>query len=214
MKQISDGGWNYEIYAGDSSVGVVLVHEIFGLDDYIRDCAASLAKSGFTVAAVDLYRGKYEPNLEKSFTLRKTVDRPTLLDCMGRALEIVRKEGPAVVGSMGFCMGGGFALYSACHLDYRFAVDYYGTIEEAEDLRALGEKQVLLVEGLESERDMKWVRDLFVPSVAKYRIRTDMHFYPGAAHAFHRPDDDKHHPAAAKDAWEKTVRFISQFAKK
>ena len=212
MKKIRDGGWDYELYSGSSNVGILLIHEIFGLDDYIRDISKQLASAGFTVAAVDLYHGKYESNLEKSFALRGSVTRHVLLDCMIRGLEILKKEIKVepIVGAMGFCMGGGLALYSSCHLDLGFAIVYYGSIEETEDMKSL-KVPVLLIEGLESDRDMTWVREKFVPSVVKYKIRTDMHFYPRAGHAFHRPETERHNPEAAKDAWAKTLTFLSQF---
>jgi carboxymethylenebutenolidase len=216
MKKISDGGWDYEVFGGDSNVGVVLVHEIYGLDDYVRDVARELSGKGFTVAAVDLYHGRYDSNLEKSFALRNSVTRPVLLDCMGRGLELLKREiksDKVVVGSMGFCMGGGFALYSSCHLGFGFTVVYYGAVEEAEELKGIG-GPILLIEGLDSERDMTWVRDMFVPSIIKYKKRTDMHFYPNAGHAFHRPGTGRHNPEATKDAWVKTVEFISQFRRR
>ena len=45
-------------------MGVVLVHEIFGLDEYMDSVAARLSQTGTWVAAVDLYHGKYAANLE------------------------------------------------------------------------------------------------------------------------------------------------------
>lgn len=113
------------------------MHEIFGLDDCIPDAARNLADKGFTVAAVDLYQGKYEQNLEKCFALRTSVTRPILLDCMGRGLKILQndiKTNNPVIGAMGFCMGG-FSLYAACHLDFGFAVVYYGSIDEIDDMK-------------------------------------------------------------------------------
>jgi carboxymethylenebutenolidase len=213
MDKVTDGGWDYEVFKGDSNVGVVLVHEVFGLDDYIRDAAKALANLEFSVAAVDLYHGKYGRNLEESFALRSAVTRPILLDCMSRGMNVLQKvikSANSVVGAMGFCMGGGFSLYAACHLDFGFTVVYYGSIDEIDDVKNL-KGPVMLVEGLESERDMAWVKDKFVPSVAKYQTRTDMHFYPKAGHAFHRAGTSRHNAQAAKDAWNKTIAFISQF---
>jgi len=213
MKKISDGGWNYEVFEGTSNVGLILVHEVFGLDDYIRGVAKELSTNGVTVAAVDLFHGKYETDMEKAFALRASVTRPVLIDCMKRGLDILHKEiksGQAVIGTMGFCMGGGFALYAACHLDFGFTIVYYGSIEEIDDVKEL-KGPVLLIEGLDSDRDMNWVKESLVPAVIKYKKRTDMHFYPNAGHAFHRPGTPRHSEGATKDAWNKTLKFVSQF---
>ena len=58
-------GWEFWVHQGNSRVGLVLVHEIFGHDEYIESVASKLAEEGFSAAAVDLYRGEHASSLER-----------------------------------------------------------------------------------------------------------------------------------------------------
>lgn len=188
------------------------MHEILGLDSYVESVAARLAQSGFSVAAVDLYRGKYAASLEEGFKLRSALKEQEVLDALGSGLQLlVQRIGQhSKVGSTGFCMGGGFALLGACNLDMAFCVDYYGMVENVEQVRGLkGPIQLML--GSEDERVTPWAYQHLLPALTKYKKRVDVHLYPNAQHAFHRPNWQGHNAEAAKDAWGKTLSFISQF---
>lgn len=210
--KVAASGWDFHLHSGDSSVGVVLVHEVFGLDDYIESVAAQLAREGFWVAAVDLYRGRYAANLEEAFKLRSSLKEQEVLDALQSGLQALGEKigGKAKIGSMGFCMGGGFALLGACNLPMAFCVDYYGLIENAEQLKGIkGPIQLILAS--EDERVTPWAYQTLLPAATKYKKRVDVHLYPNAHHAFHRPNWERHDAEAAKDVWSKTLKFLSQF---
>jgi len=107
-------------------------------------------------------------------------------------------------------MGGGFALLGASGSDFAFCVDYYGLIEDAEKLKDVKGPIVVML-GSEDERVNPWVFQQLLPAATKHKKRVDVHLYPNARHAFHRPDWEGHDPQAAKDAWSKTLNFLSQF---
>lgn len=210
--KVTSGGWDFRLHPASSKVGVVLVHEIFGFDQYADSVAAQLAQAGFSVAAVDLYRGKLASSLEEGFKLRSTLKEQEVLEALGSGLQLlVQKIGQdAKVGSMGFCMGGGFALLGACNLNMAFCVDYYGMVENVEQVKgANGPVQLMLAS--EDERVTPWAYQHFLPAATRYKKRVDVHLYPNAQHAFHRPNWEGHNAEAAKDAWVKTLTFISQF---
>lgn len=135
------------MYRGSSKVGVVLVHEIFGFDEYIESVADRLSQDQFWTAAVDLYQGKHASNLEEGFKIRSSLKDTEVLEALqsGILLLAERIGGDAKIGSMGFCMGGGFALLGACNLNLSFCVDYYGLIEDTEQIKGLkGPVQIIL----------------------------------------------------------------------
>jgi carboxymethylenebutenolidase len=205
-------GWASWLHPGSSKVGVVLVHEIFGHDEYIETVAADLAKEGFWSAAIDLYRGKHASTLEEGFKLRSSLkpeDAASAVQAGSKVLETRIGEG-AKIGSMGFCMGGGFALLGACRLPLVFCVDYYGMIEGVDEVRnVVGPIQLYLAS--EDTRITPWAYEQFLPAATKYKKRVDLQLYPNAQHAFHRPNWEGYNPKAAKDAWLRTVRFLSEF---
>ena len=189
-------------------MGVVLVHEIFGLDDYMDSVAARLSGTGTWVAAVDLYHGKYAANLEEGFKLRSALKELEVLDALGSGLQLLRVKvgGKAKVGSMGFCMGGGIALLGACNLNMAFCVDYYGMIENVEQVNGVkGPIQLILAS--EDERVTPWAYQQFLPAATKYKKRVDVHLYPNAKHAFHRPNWEGHNAEATKMRGRKRLTF-------
>ena len=191
---------------------MIAIHEIFGYNPYIESVAQSLSRSGFTAAAIDIFRGKKATTLEEGFALRASVTRDVLSEGISKGVELIRKEtGAKRVGTLGFCMGGGLALQAACDLGLDFCVDFYGSIENEEDASKL-KGPVLLVLGSEDERVTPWALQRFLPAAVKHKKRVEMQLYPNAKHAFHRPGWEGHNPEAAKDAWDKTVRFLSQFS--
>lgn len=208
------GNWAYDLYPGKSKIGVVVVHEIFGLDHYAKSVGGQLASNGFWAAVVDMYRGKHAASLEEGFKLRQSLTEQDITGALKSGLELLRERigVGARVGSLGFCMGGGFALLGACNLGFDFCVDYYGLIENAEKVKGVN-GPIMVVLGSEDERVTPWVFQHLLPAAAKYKKRVDVHLYPNARHAFHRPDWEGHDSQAAKDAWEKTLAFLSQFSK-
>ena len=205
-------GWEFFITEGRAKVGVVLVHEIFGFDDYVKSVAVELAKSGYWAAAVDIYHGRKPSTLEEGMKIRESVSKDEVLSALRSGIQLLRNKigKNSKVGSMGFCMGGGFALLGACNLDFDFCIDYYGMIQNVEEVAGLkGPVQLML--GSEDERVNPWAYQSFLPAANKLRKRVDVHLYPNARHAFHRPNWPGHNPGAAKDSWSKTLSFLSSF---
>jgi carboxymethylenebutenolidase len=212
MSIVQHDGWGFFLANGESDVGMILVHPIYGLDDYIKSVAAKLAAAGFSVAAVDLFRGKTAVNLQEGMKLREAVTRAELVSAFESGVSLLRDHGGAnmKVGSMGFCMGGGFALQGACDLGLNFCVDFYGMIANVEDVKGI-KGPVLLILGGDDERITPWASQTFLPSAVKNKKRVDVHLYPNAGHAFHTPGWEGYNPEAAEDAWKKTLLFLSQF---
>jgi len=212
MNVVRFGGWDFFFQRGRGRVGVVLIHEVFGLNDYIKSVAVELAQNGVWTAAIDLFGGKTAATLEEGFKLRDAVGRDDLLNGLESGRRLLESEigGGAVIGCMGFCMGGGFALLAACNIDFSFCIDYYGKIDDVSEVKGVG-GPIQLILGSEDKMVTPWAYQSFMPAAVEFKKRVDVHLYPNAYHAFHRPGWEGHNPEAAKDAWEKTLLFLGKF---
>ena len=200
-----------------AGLGVVVIQEWWGLVDHIVDVCDRLSAEGFTALAPDLYHGKTVPNREpdEAAKAEMALDLERAARDLSGAVDFlqahpsVRGHGVAVVG---FCMGGGLALWLATLRPdaVRAVVPFYGIAPNGSepDWSAL----TAAVEGHYAEHD-----DLADPeSVAAFEAQlralgkeVQVFSYPGTRHAFFndtRPevyDED-----AARQAWVRTLEFL------
>ena len=207
---------------GTGKLGVVFFHDITGLDPVNLAFADKLAQEGIWVAAVDLFRGHLVKDVQEGMALRQKLTPDELTNAARFGLARLQKEmgAGAVIGTMGFCMGGGVALHGACHAEFAFVVDYYGMIANVDDVAAL-RGPVLLILASEDDRINPWAYGQLLPKMDEHRKRLHVELYPAVAHPFHRPDwivtpfsgaksyDEK----AAGDAWARAVAFIREQAR-
>ncbi len=210
------GGYLAPAHEG-AGLGLIVVQEWWGLVDHIVDVCDRFSAEGFTALAPDLYHGKTVPNREPDEAAKALM----ALDLDGAARDLsggvdflqahdaVRGHGVAVVG---FCTGGGLALWLATLRSdaVRAAVPFYGIAPNGKepDWSAL----TAAVEGHYAEHDDMASPDAVAEFEAKLtelgkevRIFT----YPGTSNAFFndtRPeiyDED-----AARQAWVRTLEFL------
>jgi carboxymethylenebutenolidase len=121
-----------------------------------------------------------------------------------RTLPFVR---PDRIGSIGFCFGGGLSANLACETSLRGCVIFYGeNPSPIERVRKI-DGPVL---GLYGGEDVRITANLdqLVKAMAEYKKDFEMRIYPGAPHAFFNDTNGTtYREAAAKDAWERVVRF-------
>jgi len=210
--------WPIQVRKGTTDAGVVLVHDITGLDRQNLAFADQLAAEGFWVAAVDLFRGKVAANVQEGMALRQALTPEQIRDALRAGYERLRKENPrARIGSMGFCMGGGAALEGACAVPFAFCVDYYGMCSDAELVKGV-QGPVLLILASEDDRINPWAYSQLLPKLDEHRKAFQVVCYPATVHPFHRPDWEvtpwgglkAYDKAAATDAWARAVRFIRE----
>ena len=117
------------------------------------------------------------------------------------------------IGSVGFCFGGGMSINLACHAKLSACVVFYGENPTPIDLVRNIEGPVLGLYGGEDER-IDATLDQLVRAMVQYKKDFEMRIYPGAAHAFFN-DTSKvtYNPGAAKDAWDRVLRFYSRTLK-
>ncbi len=191
--------------------GVVVIHEWWGLNDYIKQSAALLAGQGYRVLAVDLYGGKVATTPVEAQEYRSSLTREESDANLKAAVEYLKRQGASKVASLGWCFGGGKSLelaLSGVPLDA--TVIYYGNlVTDQEALRRI-DWPVLGIFG---------AKDLVVPVESVYAFEEalkalgkthSINIYPDVGHAFANPSGQNYAPEATKDAWEKTLRFLDE----
>lgn len=195
--------------------GVIVIQEWWGLVDHIKGVADRFAAEGFFALTPDLYHGEKTTNPDDAGRLMMAlnIDR-AVRDLAGCIEYLVQLEGvsPGKVGTVGFCMGGQLALAAACKSTKVGAcADFYGVHPSITlDFSTL-EAPVL---GIFAENDG------FVNPEAVRKLEHDIqsagkrclfHTYPGVDHAFFNESrPDVYNAEAAKDAWQRTLRFFRE----
>lgn len=198
---------------------LVVIHEWWGLVDWVKEQASKLADQGYVTLAVDLYRGKTASSPEEAHELMRGLPNDRVERDLRAAVSYLktRKEvDPKRIGAIGWCMGGGPALDLAIQEPtLAAAVVNYGHL--ATDPARL-EKINAAVLGIFGGQDRG------IPVVDVRQFESDMNglgkkieivIYPDAGHAFENPSNtDGYRPADAADAWNKTFGFLEANLKK
>jgi carboxymethylenebutenolidase len=198
---------------------VVVIHEIFGLTDWIRAVADQLAADGFIAVAPDLLSGK-APKGGGSESLSSRDEAMMLVRALTPSevtarLNAVRAHAtklPAANGksaSIGFCWGGAASsVYAAAEPPLRAAVVYYGTSPDTAALAAT-KAPVLGLYGSDDAR----VNATIAPADAEMKRlgKTYEHeIYEGAGHGFLRDQSGREgaNLRASQQAWPRTLAFL------
>jgi carboxymethylenebutenolidase len=216
-----DGG-EFEVYlalpASGYGPGIVVLQEIFGINQYLRDVADWYAAHGFVAVVPDLF-WRIQPGIElsdrgddwkRAIELYQKIDEAKAVEDAAATLEFLRKH-PACsgrAGALGFCMGGNLAYLLSVRFKPDCAVSYYGVgIEKSlDEAKNLNNPLLLHIGGL----------DKFCPPEAQAQIQAALdanplvtiHDYPGMDHAFARTGGEHYDAAAAELANLRTLEFL------
>ncbi|HEX3621855.1 MAG TPA: dienelactone hydrolase family protein [Acidimicrobiales bacterium] len=200
-----------------AGLGVVVIQEWWGLVDHIVEVCDRFAAEGFTALAPDLYHGKKVPNAEpdEAGKAAMALELPRAAKDMSGAVDFlqghsaVRGNGLGVVG---FCMGGGLALWLATMRPdaVRAVVPFYGIAPHGAEPKwsALS----AAVEGHYAEHDDLANQEAvaaFEEHLRELGKDVRVFTYPGTAHAFFndtRPE--VYNDEAARQAWVRTLEFF------
>ncbi len=197
---------------------VVVIHEIFGLSDWIKGVTDQLAAEGFIAIAPDLLTlgGKDTDSYPSRDDVTKAVrglkaDEVALALDAARASVIHKSSANGRSGTIGFCWGGGQSFAYAAHQpDVNAAVVYYGTPPSDEGLAKLA----CPVAGFYGGSDAR-VTSTVAPTVEKMKKLGGFytpHVYEGAGHGFLRQQDGQNgaNEKATKEAWPATIKFLKE----
>jgi carboxymethylenebutenolidase len=203
----------------DKAPVVLVIHEIFGLTDWVRAVADQLAADGFIAIAPDLLSGKGEGGGgTESFAegdVRAAI-RGLTPEEVARRLDAARAYGlslPAATdksATIGFCWGGTASFNYATHQrGLNAAIVYYGTGPTDKETLETIQCPVL---GFYGEDDARVTSTVEPTAAAMKELQKSFtsHIYPGAGHGFLRQQDGREgaNLKASQEAWRETVEFL------
>ena len=194
---------------------VVVIHEWWGLNDWVKEQAANLAAHGYVALAVDLYRGQTASDPEMAHELMRGLPQDRGVRDLTSAVSYLKTRPDVAagkIGAIGWCMGGGFALQLAIHDPTLKAVSInYGAL--ATDPADLGNIHAAVVGnfGGQDHGIPAASIDAFEAQLKKQGVPVSMKIYPDAGHAFENPNNKAGY--LAEDAADAQARSMDLFAR-
>jgi carboxymethylenebutenolidase len=197
---------------------IVLLHEIFGINSYMRTMAAEFAATGLTAVVPDLFArqerdvelGYYGEEFEHAIELRDGLDFDLVLDDIRAAMEWAssRPGNGGKVGVLGYCLGGGLAFLAASALDPACAVSYYGVGVQDRIERASSVRCPILFHLAENDHYCPPEARAVIEDAFARNPAAEFHLYPGMPHAFATYGRDTFDQPATDLAWDRTTTFL------
>jgi carboxymethylenebutenolidase len=198
---------------------LVVIHEWWGLNDWVKEQAAKLSDEGYVTLAIDLYRGKVATTPDEAHEIMRGVPEDRAARDLHAAVEFLKSQSNVKkdrIGSIGWCMGGGYSLNVALQEPtLAVAVINYGHL--ASDAASL-KKINASVLGIFGAQD----RGIPVDDVKKFGQaleqqgnKVEIVIYPDAGHGFENPNNKASYRADdAADAWKHITSFLAATLKK
>lgn len=198
---------------------LIVIHEWWGLNDWVKDQASKLADQGYVTLAVDLYRGKVATTPEMAHEIMRGVPEDRAKRDLHAAFEYLSSQ-PSVkkdrIGAIGWCMGGGYSLDVALQ-EATLAADVinYGHLAtDPEALKKINAPILGLFGGQDRGIPPEDVRK-FEQAMKQLGKKIEIKIYDGAGHAFENPNNkDGYRAEDAADAWKRTLDFLAATLKK
>lgn len=197
---------------------LVVIHEWWGLNDWVKEQASKLADQGYVTLALDLYRGNVATTPDEAHQIMRGVPSDRANRDLLAATTFLRAQSsvdPKRVGSIGWCMGGGYSLDLAiADPQLKVAVINYGHLA-ADD--ATLKKINAAILGIFGGQD----KGIPVADVNKFGSQlkamgktVEIHVFPNAGHAFENPNNKAGYRAEdAAEAWKLTTAFLAKYMK-
>ncbi len=194
---------------------VIVIHEWWGLNDWVKEQAADLAAHGYDALAIDLYRGQVADDADTAHQLSRGLPQDRGIRDLKAAQTYLssRKDvDPHRIGAIGWCMGGGYALaFAAADPNLKAVVANYGP--PPTDPASLHQIHAAILGnygGLDKGITPDSVKS-FESDLKKLGKSIDVKIYPDAGHAFENPNNKAGYRAEdAADARSRSLHFFAR----
>jgi carboxymethylenebutenolidase len=200
--------------------GVLVIHQNRGLVDYIKDVTRRVARAGYVGLGIDLLSRQggtqqFPDPVTQMQAYNRTTQDQRRADLLA-ALAFMKSQSAiqsSALGAIGFCAGGGNCWDLAVNsTDVAAAVVFYGTpptpIEQLDNLVA-----PVLGNYAELDRTLTARTPDIITGMLNRRKSFELHIYQGVNHAFHDDTGPAYDPAAACEAWARTISWFDKFLK-
>jgi carboxymethylenebutenolidase len=246
MIKLSADGQDFSIYKAEPTAeikgGVLVIHEVWGLNNHTKDIAGRFAAAGYVALAPDLIgEASPEPKLAKKLQeglfnpdpKKRSEIQPKLRELMapikapGFAEVTIKKLKSCVeylsnqtgvgdnIASVGFCFGGTYSFSLAVYeLRLKAAVPFYGHADfNTEELGQIN-CPILAFYG-ENDKALVDALPELKTKMQAAGVDFSSHVYPNCGHAFFNDTNPyAYNELAAHDAWDKTISFLADKLKK
>ena len=226
-----EGAKGYLVYPASSSQedqtvnksklpAVVMIHENKGLNNHIKNMANLLAKHGYVVLAVDLFKGEVVTEQNDARRLTQAVrSNPEIainnLQSAVKYLSSLPNVDPSKIASIGWCFGGGQSLqlaFNSQNHPLAATIVYYGSPLITDNSNLSKIKWPVL--GVFGDQDtgipVEKVNE-FKATLDNVGVPNEIYIFKGVGHAFANPSNANYAPSQTLDAWEKTLSFLKKY---
>jgi carboxymethylenebutenolidase len=202
--------------ASGSGPAVVVLQEWWGLDDHIRSICDRLAVDGFVALAPDLYHGETAdaPDEAQQKMMALSMDQAELE--MSGAVDYLAAHSATLgegVGSLGFCLGGGLAVWAASvNPKIRAVVSYYYVMPHGKPDFSRIAAPVLGHFGTADDFIPVETAEGLLAELRAAGVEAEFVFYEGAGHAFFNDTNrlGTYDPDAAARSWRRSTEFLTE----
>lgn len=197
---------------------LVVIHEWWGLNDWVKEEASKLADQGYVALAIDLYRGKVATTPDEAHQIMRGVpeDRANRdLLAATSYLSSQKNVDAKRIGSIGWCMGGGYSLNLAlADPKLKAAVINYGHLASDDATLKQINAAILGIFGGQDKGIPPADVNKFESQLKALGKTAEIHIFPDAGHAFENPNNKQGYRADdASEAWKLTTVFLAKYLK-
>ena len=200
--------------------GVIVIQEWWGVNDWVKRQADSLADKGYVAFAPSLYQGKVANDEETAHQLMSGLVEEDAIRTLRASADFLRSRSDVrahAIGTIGWCMGGKYSIrLTAADPGIRACVMYYGApIADTAAIRGIQAAVLGNFGGADQGPTPDQVKT-FEAALKKAGKKVDFKIYPGAGHAFANETNPwgTYREAYARDAWKRTLAFFDRELKK
>ncbi len=193
-----------------SDKAVIVIQEWWGLNDHIKDIASRYATEGFTAIAPDLYRGRIAKDPQEASQMMHALSIEDGVDTIKNTIDAAGiSYALSHFGITGYCMGGTYALRSACELEGISAcAAFYGDIPDDEILQKLTAPTIFISATQDQWINQQKVADL-EDATERFELPVTSVKYDADHAFFNDTRPEVYNATAARDAWALVTGFFN-----